>query len=373
MLNLYDIDWTLADTSLLNSMLNLFYSLVTGKVYVSGAIRQQELLQYANTWDDLTVTYNADNIVTQYLATYVNVNGDILYEEYVDRGSYPSNPVALGLISTPTQASTAQYDYTFSGWSDITSEMLAPRTITATYDTTVRTYTVNWYSRAGLLLHSVSAEYGSEVVYPGDTPTNTSEESTYVYNLFAGWNKSTGYITGDVDVYAIWDRAELPALGKDMKDMSAGEIFAVTSSGKAANYFATKDHIDIPIGHDFNFENIQSQLIAQNYVLDGTEDTVIDTGIQLFGDDARSFTLAISYEFLDTTADGTLLSCFKYDGSEGFRLRYNGNPGVQWGDKSVAVGYQNKKCLFCVGTKKIHCDCSFTTIMQFHQHSQMIC
>lgn len=342
-LNLYDIDWTLADTSLLNSMLNLFYSLVTGKVYVSGAIRQQELLQYANTWDDLVVTYNADNVVTQYLATYVNADGEVLHEEYVYRGSYPRDPVALGIIPMPTQESTAQYDFTFSGWDDLTSAMLTPRTIAATYDTTIRTYTVNWYSRAGLLLHSVSAKYGSEVVYPGETPTNTSEESTYVYNLFAGWNKSTGYITGDVDVYAIWDRAELPALGKDMKDMTAGEIFAIISSGKAANYFTTKDHIDISVGHDFSFENVESRLIAENYQLDGTENTVLDTGIQLFGADARSFTLAISYQFTDTTADGTMLSCFKYDGSEGFRLRYSANPGVQWGDKAATTGYQSKK------------------------------
>lgn len=342
-LNLYDINWTLADTDLLNDMLDLFYSVVTGQVYISGPIRQQEILQYDQTWDDLEVTYNPDNMVTQYLATYVNVDGTVLYEEYIDRGSIPGDPVAEGKIAAPVQESTAQYDYTFSGWDAADSEMLAPRTITATYSSSVRTYTVNWYSRAGALLQTVTAEYGSEVIYPGETPVNTSEESTYVYNLFAGWDKSTGYITGDVDVYAIWDRAELPAIGRDLSTMTPGEVFAVTTSGKTANYFVPKDYIDIAVGHDFEFGNVESQLLAQDYELDGTEGTVIDTGIQLFGENARSFTLAISYEFLDTTADGTLISCFKYDGSEGFRLRYNGNPGVQWGDKSVAVGYQKKK------------------------------
>lgn len=351
-MNLYDIDWTLPDTTLLNEMLDLFYSMVTGKVYVSGAIRQQELLRYEEAWDDLTVSYNTDNIVTQYLATYVNADGEVLREIYVDRGALPPDPVELGLIATPTMASTAQYNFTFSGWDGLDTEMLAPRTITATYATTVRTYTVTWYARAGLPLTSVSAEYGADVTYPGETPTNTSEESTYVYNLFAGWNKSTGYITGDTDVYAIWDRAELPAVGKDMKDMTPGELFAVTSSGKTANYFVKKDYIDIAIGHDFAFENVESQLLAENHVLDGTMSTVIDTGIKLFGEDARSFTLAISYKYNDTTADGTIVSCFEYDGSEGFRLRYNNNPGVQWGDKNVAVGYQKQMEMLVVRWNK---------------------
>ena len=33
------------------------------------------------------------------MATYVNADGNVLYEEYVDRGSFPSDPVALGLIA----------------------------------------------------------------------------------------------------------------------------------------------------------------------------------------------------------------------------------------------------------------------------------
>lgn len=45
-LYLYDIDWTVSSTELLNKMYNLFYSLVTGKVYISGQVRNQELVNY---------------------------------------------------------------------------------------------------------------------------------------------------------------------------------------------------------------------------------------------------------------------------------------------------------------------------------------
>ena len=344
-LYLYDIDWTVADTTLLNSMADLFYSLVTGSVYVSGQIRQQELNRYATVWSDLEVTYNSANLVTQYLATYVNADGTTLYTCYVDRGSTPPDPVTLGLIPAPTRASTEQYTFTYNGWDDITSAMLAARTITASYTSTVRTYTVTWYSRAGLSLGSVTANYGDDVTYSGDIPTNTSEEGAYVYNVFAGWDKSTGFIRGDTDVYAIWKRAELPAAGTDLKDMTEAEIYAVVSSGQdVSNYFEQKDYYDITLGHDFDFSNVESTtfvgkngtISTSELYLDGA--TAYNTGIKLFGENEESFTLAIDFRFSSTTVNNTLLACFEEDGSEGFRLRYNSNANIQWGNMNHSFG-----------------------------------
>ena len=349
-LYLYDIDWTASDTTLLNKMYNLFYSLVTGKVYVSGQIRNQELVNYAKVWSDLAVTYDPNNMVTQYLVTYVNADdkNTVLYTAYVDRGSTPPDPYATGAIEKPSLESDEQYTYTFgtevdgvyqsgSGWDDITSVVLSARTVVAKYTKTSRTYTVTWYSRAGLSLGSKTAEYGSEVVYDGDTPTNDSEEGAYIFNVFAGWDKSTGFIRGDTDVYAVWDRAELPATTKDLKDMTPGEIYAVTKSGKTANYFEQKDYIDITLGHDFDFSNVESEVLATNEYFDGT--TARLTDIQLFGENEKSFTIAIDLKYTGTESNNTLLACFEENGSEGFRIRYNGGyPTVQWGDQSVNVG-----------------------------------
>ena len=343
------IDWTLSTTNLLNKMLvligldendhNVDISVLTGSVYVSGQIRNQELERYAAAWENLSVTYDAANLIDQYLATYVNKDGTVLYTTYVDRGSTPPDPVAEGLISTPTFASTAQFDFTYSGWDDITSVMLSARTITVIYTETTREYTVTWYSRAGLSLGSKKVPYGTEVVYDGETPTNTTEESTYIYNVFAGWDKSTGYIREDTDVYAVWERAELPAVGKDLKDMSDGEVYAVAASGRTDSYFTLKDYHDITLGHDFDFSNVQSEVLAENLLLDGK--TARDTSIQLFGENEKTFTLAIDFQFTGEDTNNTLLSCFEEDGSEGFRLRYNGSyPNIQWGDKSNNVGYK---------------------------------
>lgn len=337
-LNLYNINWTVGDTVLLNKMVKLFYSLVTGSCYVSGSIRLQEISKYKKAWSDLEVTYNSANLVPQFIATYVNKDGSVLHEEYVDRGSVPPDPVAEGWISTPTAESTEQYDFTYTGWDNITGVMLTNRTITAQYSETIRKYTITWYSRSGVSLGSKTAVYGAEVVYDGETPTNTSEENTYVYNVFTGWDKSTGFIHEDVDVYAVWDRGELPPSGKDLKDMSVAEIYGVCASEKMDEYFEMRDYFDLKMGNDLKFSNVRSELLCENTYFDGTN--AVDKKILLFDEDSPSFTLAIDFEFNKNDERATLLSCYEENGSEGFRLYLNGNnPVIEWGDKKQQVGY----------------------------------
>ena len=72
------LDWSLAATTLLNTLLGMSgigddgygtqQSVLTGEVYVSGSIRNSELDNYALAWNDLEVTYNSANLITQYLA-----------------------------------------------------------------------------------------------------------------------------------------------------------------------------------------------------------------------------------------------------------------------------------------------------------------
>lgn len=412
-LRLVGIDWTLSDTTLLNSILAMNDSFLSGRAYVSGSIRNQEIKNYEDAWDNLELVYNPSNLVTQYLVKYVNADdkSTVLFTVYVDRGATPPDPYALGLIDMPTLESDAQYSYSFgtmsngsyvsgSGWDNITDAVLSNKTITAVYTTTTRKYTVTWYSRAGLSLGSVEVEYGSDVCYDylptedteynsehtyyqltggnyvewtggesgwssrptlynhNEPPTNISEEGSYIYNVFAGWDKSTGFIKEDTDVYAIWDRAELPSTGKDLKNMTPAEIFAIAKSNLVDNYLESKDYTDIELGHDFNFSNVESTtfvgkqgtISTDELYLDGA--TAYNTGIKLFGKDEESFTLAIDFRFLDTATNNTLVSCFEEDGSEGFRLRYNGNANIQWGNQNHSFGYQKFRDIVVIRHKK---------------------
>ena len=58
----------------------------------------------------------------------------------------------------------------------------------------------------------------------------------------------------------------------------------------------------------------------------------------MFGENEESFTLAIDFRFSSTTVNNTLLACFEEDGSEGFRLRYNSNANIQWGNMNHSFG-----------------------------------
>ena len=346
-LRLVGINWTVTNTDLLNKIVKMNSSMLAGSVHIAGQVRQRELDSYAAAWNDLSVTY--DGIITQYKLTFMNADGTPIkdkkgnpYVQYVDQGGKAIDPVASGEIDTPTVSSTAQYNYTFSGWEGIDENVLNDRTVTAKYTTSIRTYKVRWLKQSGVVLKTLNdVEYGSCVEYDGDYPTMTDNEDAYIYNIFVGWDKSTGFITGDTDVYAKWSTQNgLPAAGTDLKDMTPVQIYAIATAGKANDYFEQKDYFDVRVGQDFSFTNVEENMLGDELTFDGSSSKVVDSGIKLFGADSGSFTIAIDFEFdKNCTQDGTLLSCFEYDGSEGFRLKYNGtNPEIQWGNASQVVG-----------------------------------
>ena len=352
-LTLAGIDWTgdnaLATTELLNDIFDLNESSLSGQVYISGQVRSQELANYEEAWDGLVVRYNSANLIEQYKVTYVDDTGAELCSCYVDRGQTPPDPVATGLLDdVPTKASTPQYSYAFASWNELTSPVLEARVVTAVFTATVRTYTVAWYdAEGGLKLDEQTVEYGSDAVYAGETPANEFDTSVYSGKMFAGWDKSTGYVRGNMSVYAVWEVANLPSAGtKDLSEMNVAELYAVATA--AANglanvdeYFVDKDYHDITMGTDLNFSNIESKEIVPvdtPLVLDG--ETAVDTDVYLFGDNEKSFTMAIDFTFACASSDAnaTLVSAFEEEGSEGFRLRFNSYPSIQWGDKTQIVG-----------------------------------
>ena len=367
---LLDIDWALAETTVLNRLIliaglnengnNLPVSVLTGEVYVSGSIRNQELSQYSEAWTNLDVTYNPSNLITQYKVTYVNAddNHTVLYETYVDQGNSAPDPVSLGLISTPTLTSTDQYDFTYSGWDNIASVIISDRTVTATYTTSVRTYTVSFYARVGVLLEQFTdVSYGAEVV-PTVHPTWTDGESNNIYHLFAGWDKSTGYVRGDTDVFAVWDTASsFPALGTDMSAMTPAEMYGIGQAGLQDTYWEDGDYFDFVLGHDFNFSNVNDIEIGSDVTLTGIQrdtfvhggyyfngESAFTTNIKLFDEDSPAFTMAIDFQFNPTDTGATLISNHVGNTAEGFRFYYNGTaPTIQWGDQSVAVGSSNRR------------------------------
>lgn len=338
------INWTLPDTTILDRLVaikgldeadhNLEQSVLTGAVYVP-IMRQSKLTAYRTAWSDLAISY--ETLVQQYLVTFVNWDGTVLHSEYVDRGNDVADPITAGTIQTPTRESSVSTVYTYDGWDSDLSAIIAPRTLTATYSETPRQYTVRWISQVGIVMDTQVVDYGSEAIYAGETPERTDEEGQFVYYLFEGWDKSTGFITGDLDVWAVWQRGELPNAGTDIGSMTPAQIYAVSKSGKSFDYFSLKDRVPVTFGFAPEYSNIPFTDVANELKLDGTN--YVDTGIQLLKNGiGDAWTVVADVTFSDTTADQTMICCMQEDGYMGFKLKYSGGPSVQWSTNSYNSG-----------------------------------
>ena len=112
--------------------------------------------------------------------------------------------------SNPTKASTAQYSYSFTGWSltaggsansNTLKAVTVDRNVYAAYSRTVRKYTVYFYNGSTLLQTVSNVSYGSSASYTGDTPEKTGVDYPEDY-LFTGWSPSNTGITGNTYCYA---------------------------------------------------------------------------------------------------------------------------------------------------------------------------
>ena len=359
------VDWSLEDTSLLERLYgmkgidkngyNADISVVTGKVHVP-VIRQQQLLNYQDAWSDLEII--ADTIIEQFAVTFMNADGNVLEVQYVDKGEDAVDPTTrTDNPLSPAIESTIEYDFTFVGWDGSLTDVFSERVITATYTSSLRSYTIKYVSK-GVTMQESTGLYGENIPYSGINPTYTAEESGYVYYLFNRWDKS-GFIDGDKTVNAIFDRFEYTSTsftGKDLANLSPVEIYAMNKLGLAESIITDKDPYTIIVGNDIDYDDIESELlISEKTYFDGNK--YIDTGIQLFDAD-KDFVLAIDYEFLTgNKSNAVLAQCFQANGTNGFKLWYgsdNSFSGAKftWGTTSDNIVAINKREIIVIRHKK---------------------
>ena len=131
-------------------------------------------------------------------------NGDVVENiQWIRNGQSAVDPVTAGIISTPQKASTAQYDYTFSGWSGDYTNVTAPVNVIATYSSTVRKYSVYFYNGDDLIYTVENVPYGGSTSYSGSTPVKTGVDNPEEYE-FKRWNPAPTNITGTTKCYALF-------------------------------------------------------------------------------------------------------------------------------------------------------------------------
>ena len=134
-------------------------------------------------------TYVANFTIKTYTITFKNADGTTLQTLTVNHGAPPSYSG-----STPTQASTAQYSYTFKGWDKTIAAATADAVYTATYTATTRSYTIKFVN-GSTTLQSSTLQYGATPSYTGATPTKTAT-AQYTYT-FSGWSPTIAKVTGN--------------------------------------------------------------------------------------------------------------------------------------------------------------------------------
>lgn len=140
-------------------------------------------------------TYTAFFAINQYTIIFQNYDGTELQKETVNHGdavSYKGN--------TPQKPATAQYTYTFSGWSpNVEYTATTDATYTALFDQTVNKYIITFKNWDGSILEAKDWEYGTLPSY-SSTPTRPADaENTYT---FSGWDKTISLVTGEATYIA---------------------------------------------------------------------------------------------------------------------------------------------------------------------------
>ena len=132
---------------------------VTGKVALSQC---SESLEQTLRETFPSVEFTVTDYVKSYTVTFVDGDGNTIYVTEV-----LNNGEAVYVGDTPTKTSTAQYDYEWKGWSRQLKPITADTTITATFNSVLRYYTIRFInSDTSEVIDSQYLAYGSMPTKP---------------------------------------------------------------------------------------------------------------------------------------------------------------------------------------------------------------
>ena len=134
---------------------------------------------------------NAKNV------TFKDYDGTVLATAKVEEGKTAASVAP----ADPTRNATAEFTYTFAGWTpSINSAITQDTTFTATYTETKNKYTVTFTNWDGTVLATDTVEYGANATSPSKIPTREADaQYTYTFN---GWDKPITNVTANITVIA---------------------------------------------------------------------------------------------------------------------------------------------------------------------------
>lgn len=206
-------------------------------------------------------------LIPLYDIKWVMDNGDEIDTVSVKEGTLPTH-------ADPTKDATAEYTYTFTGWSPEIKEASEDTVYTATFSQTKRSYTVTFVNSDGTELQSDVLEYGETPEYTGATPQKAADRE-YTYE-FEKWDMDIEPVTGDITYTAVFKAVKIPEYtfdnsslewtngsGKDLeftvnRSYNDDETFSLFlgieidgSPVSEENYTATKGSVNVKLSADY--------------------------------------------------------------------------------------------------------------------------
>ncbi len=208
----YQITWLNYDGTLLQT--DTFYE--GSVVYYSGENPTKESDERFNYhfagWDkelgyaysDATYTAIFNPSIRLYKVTFYSDENTPILEKYYE---YNSTPTYGG--EEPTKQSTAQYSYKFKGWDKEFTNVVNDQKYYAVYDSTVRKYTVFFYTdeTKQKLIYSKDYNYGETPSYEKDELPTKDKDTNYKY-IFKKWNSEFKPVVENAEYWGVYDKIE---------------------------------------------------------------------------------------------------------------------------------------------------------------------
>lgn len=173
---------------------------------------------FSQSVNNYTVRFSSGN------SAYGTVSTGSISVPYGTTYSVSGNTISFSngtnVTANPNSA-TAQYTYSFSGWSSNNGTITGTTSLTANFAATVNTYTVSISGRVDV--STVVVEYGSTysvsdnvltITKPdGKTVKVTASTQYYIGTLFrmefSGWSSNSGTIEGDTSITANYTKIKI--------------------------------------------------------------------------------------------------------------------------------------------------------------------
>ncbi|MBR5658600.1 MAG: hypothetical protein IKX10_04310 [Lachnospiraceae bacterium] len=199
--------------------------------------------QVDTTTGDITYIATYSSVVNKYKVTFVDEDGKTILKDAIayDYGTAASD---IAKPEVPTKAETAQYTYTFAGWTPKIDMVAGDITYTATYSSVVNKYKVTFVDEdeTTILKDTVEYDYGTaekDIVKPEDPTKQATEQYTYT---FAGWTPEINVVTGDITYVATYEAEEIiapPVISYIVKSGADG----IWTQNNSKGYTLTADRI----------------------------------------------------------------------------------------------------------------------------------